>query len=119
MKKSLICILAVFSLLLAACGQQEAPAMETEPELDREIDICLSDYYGMIGAMETDMDGNVEYCEYNAISVLGAPGEILLDRFSERYSEITPVLEGDSFEGWMECRYDDELGHYVIVSETV
>ena len=119
MKKSLICILAVFSLLLAACGQQEAPAMETEPELDREIDICLSDYYGMIGAMETDMDGNVEYCEYNAISVLGAPGEILLDRFSERYSEITPVLEGDSFEGWMECRYDEELGHYVIVSETV
>lgn len=119
MKKRLICILAVFSLLLAACGQQEAPAMETEPELDREIDICLSDYYGMIGAMETDMDGNVEYCEYNAISVLGAPGEIFLDRFSERYSEITPVLEGDSFEGWMECRYDEELGHYVIVSETV
>ena len=118
MKKSLICILAVFALLLAACGQQEAPAMETEP--DREIDICLSDYYGMVGVMSADMDGNMEYCEFNAISVLGAPGEIILDRFtSNGFSEIAPVLEGDSFEGWMECRYDDELGHYVIVSETL
>lgn len=118
MKKSLICILAVFALLLAACGQQETPAMETEP--DREIDICLSDYYGMVGVMRADMDGNMEYCEFNAISVLGAPGEIILDRFtSNGFSEIVPVLEGDSFEGWMECRYDDELGHYVIVSETL
>lgn len=122
MKKSFICILAVLALLLTACGQQEAPVMETEtePELDREIDICLMDYYGVIGAMEADMDGNTEYCEYGGISVLGAPGEIIRDRFtSSGYSEITPVLEGDSFEGWMECRYDDELGHYVIVSETV
>ena len=118
MKKYLICVLAVLALLLAACGQQEAPAMETEP--DREIDICLSDYYGMVGVMKADMDGNMEYCEFNAISVLGAPGEIILDRFtSNGFSEIAPVLEGDSFEGWMECRYDDELGHHVIVSETV
>ena len=118
MKKSLICILAVLALLFAACGKQEAPAMETEP--DREIDICLSDHYGMVGVMRADMNGNMEYCEFNAISVLGAPGEIILDRFtSNGFSEIAPVLEGDSFEGWMECRYDDELGHYVIVSEII
>ena len=118
MKKSLICILAVFALLLAACGQQDAPAMETEP--DREIDICLSDYYGMIGTMKANKDGNMEYCEFNAISVLGAPGEIILDRFtSSGFSDLTPLREGDSFEGWMECRYDDELGNYVIVSETL
>lgn len=118
MKKSLICILAVLALLLAACGQQEVHTIETEP--DREIDICLSDHYGMVGVMRADMDGNMEYCEFNAISVLGAPGEIILDRFtSNGFSEITPVLEGDSFEGWMECRYDDELSHYVIVSEII
>ena len=120
MKKILVCVLAVLALLLTACGQQEAPVMETEPELDREIDICLMDYYGVIGAMEADMDGNTEYCEYGGISVLGAPGEIILDRFaSSGYSEITPVLEGDSFEGWMECRYDEDLGNYVFVSETI
>lgn len=120
MKKSLICILAVLALLLTACGQQEAPVMETEPELDREIDIGLMDHYGVISVLETDWEGNTEYCEYGGISILGAPGEILLDRFADSgYSEITPVLEGDSFEGWMECRYDDELGNYVFVSETV
>ena len=118
MKKILVYVLAVFALLLTACGQQEAPALETEP--DREIDIGLMDHYGVISVLETDWEGNTEYCEYGGISILGAPGEILLDRFADSgYSEITPVLEGDSFEGWMECRYDDELGKYVFVSETI
>ena len=118
MKKTLICILAILTLLLSGCGQQEAPAAETEP--DREIDICLTDYYGMISVLEEDVDGNTIPGEYGSISVLGAPGEQILDRFtSSGYSEITPVLEGDSFEGWMECRYDEDLGNYVIVSETL
>lgn len=118
MKKTLICILTILALLITGCGQQEAPGAETEP--DREIDICLTDCYGVISVLEEDMDGNQVPGEYGPISVLGASGEPIRNGFaSSGYSEITPVLEGDSFEGWMECRYDDELGNYIVVSETL
>lgn len=118
MKKLLIGILLIAALLLSGCGKQEVAVVETEP--DREIDICLSDMYGVITVLEEDMEGNVVPGEYGGISVLGAAGEPIANGFkSSGYSDILPVLEGDTFEGWMECVYDDELGSYVIVSETL
>ena len=116
MKKVLICILAIAVLLLAGCARQEAPAAQTEPE--REIDINLMDQYGMLSVQTKEADGTLVTEDYNGISALGAVGEPMGNCFAE-YHSITPVLEGDSFEGWMECRYDDELGNYVIVSETI
>ena len=116
MKKVLICILAIAVLLLAGCAGQEAPAAQTEPE--REIDINLMDQYGMLSVQTKEADGTLVTEDYNGISALGAVGEPMGNCFAE-YHSITPVLEGDSFEGWMECRYDDELGNYVIVSETI
>ena len=118
MKKILVCILAVIALLVSGCGKQEPAVVETEP--DREIDIWLDAYMGVISVLEKDMDGNQVPCEYGAMSVLGAAGEPIANAFtSSGFSDITPVLEGDTFEGWMECRYDDELGSYVIVSQTL
>lgn len=118
MKKVLICVLVIVALLLSGCGKQEVSVAETEP--DREIDICLNAYDGVISALEKDMDGNPVPCEYGSISVLGATGEPIVNGFtSSGYSDLIPLREGDSFEGWMECRYDDALGNYFIVSETV
>ena len=115
-KNVLICVLTIAALLVSGCGKQEIPAVETEP--DRQIDISLMDHYGMISVQVDQMDGALVSEEYNSISVLGAAGEPMGNCFTG-YHSITPVLDGDSFEGWMECRYDDELGNYVIVSETL
>lgn len=116
MKKVLVCIFAVAVLLLAGCVKQEAPAAQTEPE--RDIDINLMDQYGMLSVQTKETDGTIVTEEFNGVGALGFAGEPMGNCFAE-YHSITPVLEGDSFEGWMECRYDDELGNYVIVSETI
>lgn len=110
--KNIFIYVLTLAFLLAAVGcsrmdkqeeqnQSELQMIEEEP--DREIDISLDAYGGVISMMEKDLDGNTVPCEYDAVSVLGAAGEPIVNAFtSAGYSDITPVLEGDAFEGWIE-----------------
>ena len=122
MKKFLICVL-MLAVLLSGCARQAAPVEVTEAEtmeaeLERNIDIGLMDEYGVLRVELEDLDGSLISEDYNGIGVLGAAGEPMANCF-EDYLSITPILEGDTFEGWMECAYDYDLCNYVIVSETL
>ena len=122
MKKLLICVL-MMAVLLSGCAQQATPMEEMEAEtmeaeFERDIDIGLMDEYGVIRVELEDIDGSLISEDYNGISTLGAVGEPMGNCFAD-YLSITPILEGDSFEGWMECAYDYDIGNYVIVSDTL
>ena len=117
-KKNLIYVLAlVLALAFVGCSQQE---QTFDPDIDREIDIGLDAYGGVISVLEEDFEGNTSRYEFDAMGVLGATGEPIVNAFtSSGFSDIVPVKEGDEFEGWMECAYDEDLECRVIVSETL
>ena len=111
MKRFQICVLALVMLMVPGYAKEI-------PDVDREIDICLNAYEGVVSVLKEDWEGNLLPCEYGSISVLGAAGEPIVNGFiSSGILNIEAVCEGNSFEGWMECVYDDEIGNYVIVSE--
>ena len=117
-----ICVWIVLVVILATgCGTQEQ--QPTTEEITREIDVWLDGYElagGRLFVMEVDMDGGRVESEYGSIGMLGAEGETIGDVMAYwDYTDVTPVLEGDVFEGWMECVYDEDEGIYVVFPETL
>ena len=107
MKKKIVVLFAMFAVMLAMMvGCASAPPQQVEEEVDREIDISL-DAYEMVGAVlsvkKNDGSGNIVDGEYGAIGILAAEGETIGSALNHcGYDELVPVLESDSFEGWME-----------------
>ena len=107
MKKKFVVLFAMFAVMLAMMvGCASGPPQQVEEEVDREIDISL-DAYEMVGAVlsvkKNDGSGNIVDGEYGAIGILAAEGETIGSALNHcGYDELVPVLESDSFEGWME-----------------
>lgn len=104
MKKKLISILLMGTMLLAAagCGAQDTEGSASDPDVEKTIEVNLEGYSeagGILAVSYTDE----ETAEYDGIGMLAAEGETIGDVFTESgYESVEPKLEGDVFEGWLE-----------------
>ena len=117
-------LLLVVMLMMTACGTSTQP--ELEDEIDREIDVYFEGYSemgGVINVTELDLDGSTVESAYGGIGILAAEGETIGNALEHAgYSDLQPVLEGDTFEGWMEVQESvviDEYGFEECVREIV
>lgn len=107
MKKKMFAVCMMLALMLtmmAGCTSDQSEQMEEE--VDREIDISF-DTCEIEGAYlyvkEDDGNGGIMESELDGLGILAAEGETIGSALEHGgYLEVTPVLEGDEFEGWME-----------------
>lgn len=101
-------ILALMLTMMAGCAsdQPDQVGENVGEEVDREIDISF-DTCEINGAYlyvkEDDGNGGIQESELDGLGILAAEGETIGSALEHGgYLEVTPVLEGDVFEGWME-----------------
>jgi len=147
MKKKIFAVFVMFAIMLTTmAGCASAPTQKAETDLnaetevtaepeevvveepDREIDVSF-DAYQRTGAVLTfkkdDGSGNLTDGSYDAIGILAAEGETIGSALEHSgYAELMPVLEGDTFEGWMEYvkvigvdEFGSEETTYAIVAD--
>lgn len=127
-KKTATCFFLTASILLTLCGcgstgssadtasrtadtENDTPdssdtdsnGIDTSDEtFERTIDITLDGYEPVNGLLSAkDADGTVY--EFDTIGLLAAPGETIGDVMD--YTDLTPVCDGYTFEGWLEYAY--------------
>lgn len=107
MKKKIfsVCmILALMLTMMAGCasGQSEQVETEVDREIDISFDVCEIDG-AYLSVKEDDGEGGILESEFDGLGILAAEGETIGSALEHGgYLEVTPVLEGDVFEGWME-----------------
>lgn len=122
-QKLLSALLACALLMCTACGGQTAPE-DADDYFEYDIDVTLNAYSEAGGTLLlTDGDGTFDS---DLLGLLGAEGMTIGEVVYDSFSAVEPVLEGDTFEGWMEYTEDvvvDEDGFesssYVLVSDTL
>lgn len=99
-------MLALMLTMMAGCASEQSEQVGTEVEVDREIDISFDTCEingAYLSVKEDDGNGGILENEFDSLGILAAEGETIGSALEHGgYLEVTPVLEGDVFEGWME-----------------
>lgn len=103
MKKKMFaaCMMLVLILtMMAGCASKQSE--EVDREIDISFDTCEIDG-AYLSVKEDDGNGDILESELDGLGILAAEGETIGSALEHGgYLEVTPVLEGDEFEGWME-----------------
>lgn len=103
MKKNLFVLLTALCLLFAAAGLAEE---------ENQVDVTLEGYMEAGGMLYVTWTDNAD--ETGGLGMIGTPGQTISDVLKkDGILSVEPMLEGDTFEGWMEVAVTvtvDEFG---------
>ena len=103
MKKNLFVLLTALCLLFAAAGLAEE---------ENQVDVTLEGYMEAGGMLYVTWTDNAD--ETGGLGMIGTPGQTISDVLQkDGILSVEPMLEGDTFEGWMEVAVTvtvDEFG---------